>query len=681
MGTGLDLTLRKHQTLVRMFSGDPNPWRDIGHARWYDPLAPLEDTKSTEFKEAVQEETDLWNAAVKPYQSQIRSWVKGIKDLYSAALPHTEEYAHEHMMWNGRIVKIQHTFGHRMNVWITALDNTIIETYTNINNFGTCENSSHYFLIQDVGQGSESFELAVYDVEKEKEKPNHPVWTKQSVGPDAAFKGDKIYYQSVENQLRYPGVLCADKKTGEKEREIFHESDKRFQVELHKPAHQSDVFIRVTNALHQRLGIVVGNTDRIRWLARKSHTLLPVCSTIYAANNGLHIGSRKYAYPKGCLVNAVGNEERVYVTTVQKGYTYLYEFSKGSYNLLYNPECPCEINLLGYSSIPSVELKVPHKSSSIYLIADHELLLVKQLPEPVVIQHFSHGLVKSTGAARVPYTIVSAVKHPHKLLVEAYGAYGISAHRSYPMRWLQWLQEGYAVARAMPRGGREDGDAWYDGGRTALRKQNTFDDTAAVIKMAQATLRIKPKKTVFYGRSAGGLLAANIAQQYPDLVGAVYAEVPYVDVLRTTTNPDLPLTQLEYDEFGDPAKRPQEYLALQRISPVDTVPLAKPDAPLIIVKTAIHDTQVLPYEALKWSKKLRANGFRVYTGIDDAGGHFAAESSMYQQQAEDAVLIDSYLDPVATRVGAFVRTRRSPRSSRSTGNHVSRGTMRRRRSS
>ena len=653
-----------------MLSGDPNPWRDIGHARWYDPFAPLEDASSTEFQDAVKEESETWSHATEKHKSRIRSWNKDTKDLYTAALPHTEEYAHETMMWNGYIVKIQHTFGHRINVWITTLDKSLVESYTNINNFGICDESPMYFIIQDVGSGAETLELAVYNVEK----PQHPVWKKKSVGPDAAFKGDKIYYQSVENQLRYPGVLSADKKTGEKEREIFHESDKRFQVELHKPAHQSDIFIRVTNALQQRLGRIVGNTDRIRWLARKSQTLYPICSTIYASNTGLHIGSRKYPYPKGYIVDAVGNQERVYVTTVQKGYTYLYEFTvkEGSYNTLYNPESPCEINLLTYSTIPSVEIKLPNEPSAIYLISDHELVLTKRFPEPVTIPYFSHGLVKSKDGARVPYTIVSVVKHPRKLLVEGYGAYGISGHRSYPIRWLQWLQEGYAIAVAMPRGGREDGDAWYDGGRTALRKQNTFDDTAAVIKMAQATLRIQPKKTVFYGRSAGGFLAANIAQQFPDLVGAVYAEVPYLDVLRTTTNPDLPLTQLEYDEFGDPAKRPQEYLALQRISPVDTVPLAKKHSPIIVVKTAVNDTQVLPYEALKWSKKLRANGWTVYTGIDGAGGHFAAESAMYQQQAEDAALIDSYLDTAALHVS---RTRRSPRS------HNSRGTTRRRTSS
>jgi oligopeptidase B len=175
---------------------------------------------------------------------------------------------------------------------------------------------------------------------------------------------------------------------------------------------------------------------------------------------------------------------------------------------------------------------------------------------------------------------------------------------------------------------------------------------------------------VFYGRSAGGLLAANIAHQYHNLVGAVYAEVPYVDVLRTTTNPDLPLTQLEYDEFGDPRRRPEEYAALQQISPVDTVPFAPKGAPLVLVRTGVHDAQVLPYEALKWAKKLRCAGWNVLVGIDGNGGHFAAADVMYGQQAEDAALITAQLTSQkrrttrkSGRLHSYVGTRRNRISS------------------
>ena len=215
--------------------------------------------------------------------------------------------------------------------------------------------------------------------------------------------------------------------------------------------------------------------------------------------------------------------------------------------------------------------------------------------------------------------------------------------RSYPISRLAWIQHGYAYVVSFARGGREDGDRWWDGGRTAIRKQNTFDDTAAVIHAVQTTYHLKPSKTIFYGRSAGGLLAANIAHQFPHLVKAIYAEVPYLDVIRTTTNPNLPLTQMEYDEFGDPSSRPAELKALQLISPVDTVPRANTSSPTIVVKTALNDSQVLPYETLKWAKKLRKNQWRnVYVGID-GGGHFVEESNLYKNMAEDATLLDHAL--------------------------------------
>jgi oligopeptidase B len=198
-----------------------------------------------------------------------------------------------------------------------------------------------------------------------------------------------------------------------------------------------------------------------------------------------------------------------------------------------------------------------------------------------------------------------------------------------------------------------------------LRKAATFLDTAAAIRQIQTDVGIRPENTVFFGRSAGGWLAANIAQDHGDLVAAVYAEVPYVDVLATTSNPKLPLTQLEYDEFGDPAHRPAEKEALARISPVDTVPAGGPTSPLVVIRTGLHDAQVFPYEALKWSRALRSAGWtRVYVGIDHNGGHFAGPDAMLQQRAEDAALLDSAVIDQTVKRRRDRATRRVKRSKR-----------------
>ena len=122
---------------------------------------------------------------------------------------------------------------------------------------------------------------------------------------------------------------------------------------------------------------------------------------------------------------------------------------------------------------------------------------------------------------------------------------------------------------------------------------------------------------------------------------------------------------MEYDEFGDPAKRVSEYIALQKISPVDTVPYAPKNAPFIIVKTALYDSQVLPYETLKWAKKLRMNNWKVFVGIDTNGGHFTDSSNIYRAFAEDAVIITNQLSNRASGNGkSFGKTRSRRRSSR-----------------
>jgi len=225
--------------------------------------------------------------------------------------------------------------------------------------------------------------------------------------------------------------------------------------------------------------------------------------------------------------------------------------------------------------------------------------------------------------------------------VEAYGAYGISATRAYPEKWLAQLARGYAVAVVFARGGRENGDDWWVAA-TGPRKQATFDDVYAAIHAIQRRLGISVGKTAFYGRSAGGWVAARVAQHSPPLCAVVLAEVPYVDVLRTTSNPRLPLTQMEYDEFGDP-RRPADYAALLRLSPVDTVPLAFPDAPVILARTALHDMEVSPYEAVKWITKLQAYGWKAWLGVDEKGGHFAAKKQQLVQAAENAAFLDKAL--------------------------------------
>ena len=634
-----------------MLKGDTNPWRDLGHARFYDPLAPLEDPKSAVFREAVEEETTRWKAAVKPHGDAVSAWSTSFEKLTEAALPKTPDCAHETSHWNGLTVKLQHGLAHRKNVWFLDDETeTIVREHTGLKDMGLDAASNLYYTIEDVGTGSEYLEIAVYSLDVKK-----PLWKHAPVGSDAAFREDRLLYGTIENVCRTTGVVSVEKHTGKGKHTLFDEPDARFQVTILAPPNQEDVFVHIANALAQRIGVLTD--EGVHWLTAtppkdadgRGSTLVPVTRDVYATNTALHVKSRSYVFPNGeFLVDAIQTKLRksVLVVTVAMGVSNLYEFDLHSkvYTSRYKSTSPNEILLHSQSRDDTFRLVQPNQPTILYELQrfrTHPLVKQCTFPEPVALSVFHHGFATSKDGTRVPYTFVSKTKHPKRLFVDGYGAYGSSARRSYPIHWLSWLDRGYALVTAMPRGGRDNGDAWYDGGRTAMRKHHTFEDTAAVIATVQRRFRIQPRNTAFYGRSAGGWLAATIAQQYSHLVGVIYTEVPYVDVLRTSSNPKLPLTKLEYDEFGHPAERPYEYKALQRLSPIDTVPLAPEGAPTIVVRTALYDVQVLPYEAIKWAKKLRAAHWNVYLGIDQAGGHFAAESDAIQQQAEDAVLIEA----------------------------------------
>jgi len=639
--------------------GDAKQWRDIGHAKWYDPYAVLEDTNSKEFKALVKHSAALWAKATKPLTKRIR---ERIGDIENNQTPRNPEHAHESYGWNGLTIRIQHDAGHTMNIWFQDTKGTILHTFHNVTNFATDPVSNIYAVIHDIGKGAETLELNVFNLEHKK-----PLWKEAPVGPDIAFQADYILYLSVENQLRYPKLFRAKKHNGHANTVLYHEKDKRFQVELHDTC--DGPILRIHNAIvEQGIGIVRGT--EIEWIRGKG-THIPIGYTIYGTDRHLIVNNKSYELPTNqYLEDARKIRNDIFVTTVQNGCTSLYFFDllDRHFVAIYESKTPNEIELHKYTTNPTIRFSQPNKPAELYEITDSRLNLQFRFPEYVTLPHVSSGFAKSKDGTQVPYTYVTHTKNPTKLIVEGYGSYGISAHRSYPIRWLPWLAKGYALAVAMPRGGRENGDTWYNGGRTAQRKQNTFDDTAAVIATVQHKYDISPQRTVFYGRSAGGLLAANIALQYPESIGAIYAEVPYLDVLRTTTNPQLPLTQMEYDEFGDPIHKPADYKAVRDISPVDTVTEAPKNAPFILVRTALHDTQVLPYEAMKWTERMKSHGWNILLGIDEDGGHFTETSILEKLQAEDAILIDSHVSTIPART-------------RKLRSHVSKGTKRRRMSS
>jgi oligopeptidase B len=183
----------------------------------------------------------------------------------------------------------------------------------------------------------------------------------------------------------------------------------------------------------------------------------------------------------------------------------------------------------------------------------------------------------------------------------AYGSYGSSTSPSFSSDRLSLLDRGFIYAIAHIRGGSEMGREWYYDGRQ-LNKKNTFTDFIDVSKFLIAEGYTSPDHLYAYGGSAGGLLMGAVMNMAPELYNGVLAAVPFVDVVTTMLDADIPLTSGEWDEWGNPNEK-DYYDYMKSYSPYDNV--ARKDYPNVLVTTGLHDSQVQYWEPAKWVAKLR----------------------------------------------------------------------------
>jgi len=190
---------------------------------------------------------------------------------------------------------------------------------------------------------------------------------------------------------------------------------------------------------------------------------------------------------------------------------------------------------------------------------------------------------------------------PVPLYLYGYGAYGESLDPWFSHARLSLLDRGMAFAIAHVRGGGELGEAWYRNGKQE-HKQNTFGDFIACAEHLIAQNLTSAEKLVISGGSAGGLLIGAVVNQRPELFKAAIAEVPFVDVLNTMLDPDLPLTVTEYDEWGNP-QEPAVYARIKAYAPYENV--SAQAYPAMLVIAGYNDSRVQYWEAAKWVAKLR----------------------------------------------------------------------------
>lgn len=227
-------------------------------------------------------------------------------------------------------------------------------------------------------------------------------------------------------------------------------------------------------------------------------------------------------------------------------------------------------------------------------------------------------------------------------LLIGYGSYGMSYDPHFSSNLVSLLQRGFVVAYAHIRGGGEMGRHWKEDGKY-LKKKNTFTDFIACAEELIDSSYTSPGRLVISGRSAGGLLMGAVANMRPDLFAGVVAGVPFVDVVNTMLDASIPLTVIEWEEWGNPAD-PEYYRYMKSYSPYDNVE-AK-EYPAILATAGLNDPRVQYWEPAKWVAKLRVcktddNPLLLKTEM--GAGHFS-KSGRYDYLEEVALEYTFILD-------------------------------------
>ncbi|MBV1776209.1 S9 family peptidase [Burkholderiaceae bacterium DAT-1] len=227
------------------------------------------------------------------------------------------------------------------------------------------------------------------------------------------------------------------------------------------------------------------------------------------------------------------------------------------------------------------------------------------------------------------------------LWLDGYGAYGIASDPYFSGVRLSLLDRGFIFAIAHIRGGGDLGERWHKAGKMR-HKMRTFHDFIGIAEALTGPDGIADRnKLVAEGGSAGGLLMGVVANLRPDLFRIILSHVPFVDMLTTMLDDKLPLTVGEYEEWGNP-NLPAQYRWMRAYSPYDNL-RAQP-YPTMLVKTSLHDSQVMYWEPAKYVAKLRTlktdqHPLLLVTNMDAGHGGASGRYDRLKEAAFDIAFV------------------------------------------
>ncbi len=269
-----------------------------------------------------------------------------------------------------------------------------------------------------------------------------------------------------------------------------------------------------------------------------------------------------------------------------------------------NPEYAMDVLRVGYESM------VTPGTVYDYDVATGQLTVLKVQEIPSGYDGARYRTERVRIAARDGTAVPVSIVYPAgfvrdgsgPLYLYAYGAYGMAIPPGFSTGRLSLLDRGFAFAIAHIRGGDDLGQQWYHDGKLQKRT-NTFNDFVDVARGLVAGGWTSAGRIAIAGGSAGGELMGAVINSDPELWGAVVADVPFVDVLNTMLDADLPLTPGEWPEWGNPIEDAEAFGLIRSYSPYDNV--TAQDYPPLFITGGLNDPRVTYWEPAKWAAKLR----------------------------------------------------------------------------
>jgi oligopeptidase B len=402
----------------------------------------------------------------------------------------------------------------------------------------------------------------------------------------------KFIFVSVESELSSEvRFLDADRPDGVLRLIRPRENDLLYQVESH-----GDRFFIVTNENAKNFKIIetpVASAGKEHWKDFIPYDPQIKIDGVDAFENYLAISERLRGLPA------------IRIYDLKSGESHEINFDEPTYevSLASNPRYSTNVVRIDYSSFVTPDSVID------YDMASHEKVLRKQ---KTVLGGYNKDdyvservFAKADDGVQIPISLVYKKGFKKNgtgpLLLNGYGAYGISSDADFNSNTISLIDRGFVFAIAHIRGGGELGRTWYEDGKL-LKKKNTFTDFICCAQYLIDQRYAAPNRVAILGGSAGGLLIGAVMNMRPDLFTTVIAAVPFVDLLNTMSDPSLPLTVTEYEEWGNP-EDPKYFDYMASYSPYDNI--EDKQYPNLLVTAGLNDPRVSYWEPAKWVAKQR----------------------------------------------------------------------------